>query len=612
MKRKFALAAGIGGAVAVAFINFPEGGVDEGLSPIVNALFALVGAALTIAARRGAGKASRLIVTLLLGFFAVTLFGLGVEALIPVTASASLQHSVPEIALIAALVPYCLAFLLLIRSVSRVDNAAIGDGLIFGIGIAMSVWILAIDPAMETSDFSDGHLALLLVDILGNLVVVTAVAATVARVGLRNRVLNWAAFATTAFALASVVVIISHLSSTPLRGLEALADALQDFSFIVIGAAAYALSKHTKPLLVRDGVSNTHPVHVFMLLAMPFLIPLVTLIIATRDDFAERTQNDPYDIIIILVASMITTLLVAMRVSGLLRKEQTLSRQLDDAYKEIQTQDLTLRHSQKMEAIGRLAAGVAHEINTPIQFIGLNLEYLQSELRESALRSSLDTSLTTRAHDAIDDSLDGIHHISKIVSAVKAFGHPGSEDMVDVDVNEVIKNTLVVATNMTKAKADVQVELGDLPHLPCLQTELSQVFLNLIMNAVDAISETGRRGVVTVRTTVEDASAVIAIADTGTGMSPEVLSKAFEPMFTTKAIGLGSGIGLALCWSTIVDQHQGSLTCESEPGMGSTFTIRLPLSRTADQSSASTSANGDGDDLRTKYTVSTPGARSSI
>jgi signal transduction histidine kinase len=550
--------------------------MEFGLSPWVNAVFAVIGGGLTLRAWRQRNQDLQVVIALFFTYFAICALSFLLEATTGPSAMVD-TPSAGETVLIAALLPYAWALRVLVRRICRFDGADHTEGLIFGIGVALSVWILGIDPAMEERGLPAGRNALLLADILANLVIVTAVGSAMIRVGFRNSTLNAAAAACAIFTLSSVTAALSYLSNLDTAALLVTTDALQNISYVALGAALLYGSRiplDAEPKKVR----STHPAHVFVLFVIPLVVPLDMLIISQQDNFADRTQNDPYDLVYILAAQMIITTLVAIRVVGLLRNEQLLSRKLDDAYKEIQTQDVTLRHSQKMEAIGRLAAGVAHEINTPIQFIGLNLEFLQTQLREASTQLPDSNTFAVQANEAIDDSLDGIQHIGKIVSAVKAFGHPGTGDkLIYANVNHLIENTLVVAGNSINTRAEIIRDLGEIPPVNCSPTELSQVFLNLIVNAADAIENTGRRGIITIRTYLHGDHLVISVSDTGTGMTPDVMNRAFEPMFTTKDVGAGSGLGLALAWSTVVDQHQGAIACDSIPGLGTTFTIHLPL-----------------------------------
>ncbi len=282
------------------------------------------------------------------------------------------------------------------------------------------------------------------------------------------------------------------------------------------------------------------------------------------------------------------------------------AKQLEESRERERQAEINLRHSQKLESVGQLAAGIAHEINTPVQFIGDNIRFLQGafndllELRElcgdivvaqeEAARTAAVEAVRERERDidvefvveevpgAIRQALDGVERVATIVRAMKAFGYTSNDERAPVNLNEAIATTLVVATSELKYVADVVTEYGDLPSVWCHLGDINQVVLNLVVNAAHAISAAGpARGTVTIRTRVEDEHAVIEVSDTGAGIPPEVAERVFEPFFTTKEVGKVTGQGLSLCWSLVVDRHQGSITFDSAPGTGTTFTVRLPV-----------------------------------
>jgi signal transduction histidine kinase len=168
--------------------------------------------------------------------------------------------------------------------------------------------------------------------------------------------------------------------------------------------------------------------------------------------------------------------------------------------------------------------------------------------------------------------------VAGIARAIKAFGHPGEEEKAPVDVNEVVRNTLAVASSEVKYVAKVVTDLGELPPVWCHAGDLNQVLLNLVVNAAHAVSaavaDTGEIGTITIHTRLEGDEAVIDVADTGAGIDPGIAHRVFEAFFTTKQAGSGTGQGLALASSLIVDRHRGSITFTSEPGAGTTFTER--------------------------------------
>ncbi|MBS2012971.1 MAG: GHKL domain-containing protein [Deltaproteobacteria bacterium] len=255
-----------------------------------------------------------------------------------------------------------------------------------------------------------------------------------------------------------------------------------------------------------------------------------------------------------------------------------------------------LRLAQRLEAVGQLAAGIAHEINTPIQYVGDSLYFLRSasedivelleRVRGARDVASIDVAweeadadfLFEQIPKALDRMFDGVERVTKIVKAMKAFAHKG-EDRAPADLNEAMTNTLMVARNEYKYVADVDVRLETLPPVVCSVGELNQVFLNLVVNAAHAIADVvhgDERGKITVRSRHEGDAVVLEIEDTGGGIAPEVRERIFDPFFTTKPVGKGTGQGLTLARS-IVKKHGGTLTFDSEVGRGTRFAIRLPV-----------------------------------
>ncbi len=271
-----------------------------------------------------------------------------------------------------------------------------------------------------------------------------------------------------------------------------------------------------------------------------------------------------------------------------------------------------LAQAKKMESIGQLAAGIAHEINTPAQFVGDNIRFIKDafddlieltggygklldavkndavtealiEEIEAAYKKSDPEYLVDEIPLAIDQSLDGITRISNIVRAMKEFSHPGSKDLEATDLNQSISNTITVASNEWKYIADVETDLAeDLPSVKCFPQEVNQVILNLIVNAAHAIdgtreSESADKGCIKINTRQVDDEVEVRVTDTGCGIPDDIKHRIFDPFFTTKDVGKGSGQGLAMAYRTIVDQHKGKLEVESTIGRGTTFTIRLPI-----------------------------------
>ncbi|HTS66632.1 MAG TPA: ATP-binding protein, partial [Candidatus Acidoferrales bacterium] len=279
-----------------------------------------------------------------------------------------------------------------------------------------------------------------------------------------------------------------------------------------------------------------------------------------------------------------------------------------------------LRQAQKLEAIGQLAAGIAHEINTPIQYVSDNTRFLRDSFARlnqvfeahlellAAVQSHTDPSplaskvqslmesarvsyLRAEIPKSIEDSLEGAGRVAEIVRAIKEFSHPGPSEKTALDINRAIESTVLVSRNEWKYVADLNTDLDpSLPPVFCVPGEFNQVILNLIVNAAHAIadvvsSKPGAKGAITVSTHRDGEWAEIRVRDTGTGIPEQVQPSIFNPFFTTKGVGKGTGQGLAIAHTVIVQKHGGTLTFDTAMGAGTTFKIRLPLGGDTTQTS---------------------------
>lgn len=272
-----------------------------------------------------------------------------------------------------------------------------------------------------------------------------------------------------------------------------------------------------------------------------------------------------------------------------------------------------LLQSQKLESVGQLAAGIAHEINTPTQYVGTNIDFLDEafhdideligkyqELLAAAKEGNITAEmlanieeaaeeadweyLTDEIPSAISQSGEGLKRISKIVQAMKEFSHPGGSEKTPVDLNKIIKNTATVATNEWKYAADLKLDLSpELPSVSCFADEMGQVFLNIIVNAAHAIANKfgenpdNEKGLIKISSRQNGDFVEVQIADNGMGIHDIIKDKIFDPFFTTKEVGKGTGQGLTIAHDVVAGKHGGSITLESDLGVGTTFTIRLPL-----------------------------------
>lgn len=273
--------------------------------------------------------------------------------------------------------------------------------------------------------------------------------------------------------------------------------------------------------------------------------------------------------------------------------------------------EMELLEAHKLESVGQLASGIAHEINTPVQFIGDNLHFLQDATRDllnlqlaqkalldSAKEKGVDMAVTDAVDKALEvadipylqeelplaisQSLEGVSRVASIVLAMKEFAHPGTTEKAPANLNEAIQTTITVARNKWKYVASLETDFDEsLPLVPCLVSEFNQVVLNLIVNASDAIQEkvgdSGEKGTIHISTRFCENYVEVRVEDSGGGIPKRIQSRIFEPFFTTKEVGKGSGQGLPIARAVIVNKHQGRFLFETEEGKGTTFIIHLPV-----------------------------------
>ncbi len=286
--------------------------------------------------------------------------------------------------------------------------------------------------------------------------------------------------------------------------------------------------------------------------------------------------------------------------------------ELKAALKNLQETQSHLLQSEKMASVGQLAAGIAHEINTPTQYVADNTRFLQEafgalsellrkhahmveaikrgdaiddhirELEEAVEEADL-AYLSEEVPKAIEQSLEGVGRIATIVRSMKEFSHPGTAEKTAIDINRALETTITVARNEWKYVADMETDFDpSLPPVPCLPGDFNQVILNLIVNAAHAIAEvvgdgSNGKGTINISTRCDGDWAKISVSDTGKGIPEEIKDRIYEPFFTTKEVGQGTGQGLAVSRSVIVDKHSGTIDFETDIGKGTTFNIRIPL-----------------------------------
>jgi two-component system, NtrC family, sensor kinase len=289
--------------------------------------------------------------------------------------------------------------------------------------------------------------------------------------------------------------------------------------------------------------------------------------------------------------------------------------ELKHALEELRSTQVMLLQAQKLESIGQLAAGIAHEINTPTHYVSDNIVFLKmafdsvsrvldlaldvirmaqagtfdaaaaQAVHETATRSRMEF-LREQVPLALKQSEEGLGRIATIVGAMKEFSHPSPDEKIPANLGELIDTTITVARNEWKYVAEIETSYDpSLLPVPCIRNALSQAILNLVVNAAHALEDSagrrqGGKGLIRVVTERVGDVAMIRITDNGTGIPESIRDRVFDPFFTTKPVGKGTGQGLAITWSAVVDKHGGRISVESEVGVGTTFRIELPLGDT--------------------------------
>jgi signal transduction histidine kinase len=317
------------------------------------------------------------------------------------------------------------------------------------------------------------------------------------------------------------------------------------------------------------------PVYIILLTAKGQREDIIAGLQAGADDYVTKPFHQQ---------ELYARLQVGLRISDLQQRLAARVQDLEVALSQLRL----LQQSQKLEAVGRLASGVAHEINTPIQYIGDNIRFLQTSWKEIQTRLPASTGdreweyVLAEVPNAIDQSLEGVQRVSKIVRGMREFAQSANNAKSATDINRAIESTITVSTTESKHVAEIETVLeASLPLVKCLPGEIHQVLLSIIVNAADAIADqmhmTGMKGVIRITTSTIDDCLEIRVSDTGTGIQSEHRSKIFEPFFTTKDVGKGTGQGLALAHAVVVQHHGGKIWFESELGKGTTFIVQLPI-----------------------------------
>ncbi|MEA2242271.1 MAG: two-component system, NtrC family, sensor kinase [Solirubrobacteraceae bacterium] len=525
--------------------------------------------------------------------------------------------SIADLCYLALYPPLIGGLLLLVRrrSPGR-DVASLIDSLIVAVGVGTISWIYLIAPYAQDETLA---LSTKLISIAYPVmdIVVLAVAVRLA-VGAARR--------ETAFRLL-IVGVVAELITDVIYGSQILhgtyeAGSLLDGGWIVFyvlfGAAALHPSVRGFSQRQPETSSRLTPPRLALLAGATLLVPAVQIVQAVVHQKLGLSA-------VTGAASIVVFTLVVLRMAGLVRiqeastrRERTLREETERLMAEREQMELELRLAQKLEAVGQLAAGMAHEINTPIQFVGDTVRFLDDAFTDvqglvddyrSALAAAVDGRppdelaqkiaqaeetadfeyLQERIPKALQRASDGLERVSTIVRAMREFAHPPTTEMAPADLNAAIKNTLIVTANEYRYLAELETDLAELPPVYCNIGDINQVILNLIVNASHAIEDAtgaaggpGLKGTIRVSSQLDGEDVLVTVADTGCGIPDDVRSRIFDPFFTTKGVGRGTGQGLAISRTIINDKHGGSLTFQTAPGEGTTFELRLPLLRMND------------------------------
>ncbi len=321
--------------------------------------------------------------------------------------------------------------------------------------------------------------------------------------------------------------------------------------------------------------------------AMAKQIGLIASGMSPEDAYAQQQQPADNATAVLLVAMKSLYQVLSVQNHALLDSNRLLEER-------VATRTRELVQSEKMAAVGQLAAGVAHEINNPIGFVNSNLgslgryagqlltlidAYAESVSTPSPQLARLlaETDVGFLREDLVallHESQEGLDRVKKIVQDLKDFSQASDSEWLDVDLIAGLESTLNVVSSEIKPKVEVKRELVILPMVRCIPGQINQVFMNLLVNAVQAIAE---RGVIVLRSGIEGDRVWIEVADSGSGIQPENLKHIFEPFYTSKPVGQGTGLGLSVAWDIVVNKHGGRIDVTSAPGKGSMFRVSLPL-----------------------------------
>lgn len=485
------------------------------------------------------------------------------------------------------------------------ERTSVLDALVVATGLAIPVWLYIIAPIMTDSALPASMVVVSAAYPAIDVLLVGALVSLAFTSGTKGPS-YWLLMSSMAFQLSGDIALnVTSFNGTFEFG--SFVYSLWSISFVLMGAAA--LHPSVRQLTERPRADERPP---GMKLRLPMLAfsALLPLVVLASDP--QQTQGSARHVIALGAAALFVMVLI--RVGGLARQVRRYSTELDKNVQELResldreraataardAMEVQLRHSQKLESVGRLAAGIAHEINTPVQFITDNVRFIEKSFKD--LERIVSGGLTVMKQDpdlvrlineidveflsaevplATKTATDGLGRIASIVAAMKLFGGTDRNNEDTVDVNEALEAVGVITRNDADGNVDIAFDLQDVPHVRCNPSDLNQVWLNLLTNAIQAVEGTGKRGQITVTSThnVNAGSVEVKFADNGCGIPESVIDKVFDPFFTTRPVGSGVGQGLTVCHS-IIEGLGGSIEITSEVDEGTVVRVMLPAATT--------------------------------
>ena len=390
--------------------------------------------------------------------------------------------------------------------------------------------------------------------------------------------------------LSTILEASGYITITAEDGLEALAKSVADSTIDLI-VSDVNMPKMDGIMLVKALRKRGLDVPIVMLTGVNSISVAIDALCSGATDYVIKDVN--------IEETIAFTVKRALEKHQLIRKNIHLERLIEQEVRKNREKDILLLQKEKQASVGQLAAGVAHEINNPMGYIMSNLgtlskyaavelQYLhtleailktcgsnEQQAQIDELSASLDLPFILEdLSSLISESMEGAEKVRRIVLDLKDFACINEDGMKDIDLNASVQSTANIVSNEIRSVADLELKLGEIPLIVCNPQQINQVIANLLVNAAHAIDGHGR---ITVSTSSEWGQVLLTVADTGCGIPLDIQKRIFDPFFTTKEVGKGTGLGLSISYD-IIKRHGGEITFESEPGLGTTFMIRLPIS----------------------------------